>query len=842
MLKHKLLSHIHPFLFPGDGGNSTTQLRSCYERTCAPFEKELTSTLEKLYREKRMYSPTSDWIFARVDVPSVHAQEGRSRLASASQSRPKELPVNERGSSASHPEATHAVLRARISTNALEKSEEDHYLFEDFKEYHVRLDLRNHIIRMWYRNVKQRLAVSDALKDVPYRFHEIGVRVYTFLNAVALINYGAIPLTSSDALHFPMQTGRSKKRIAVLGAGISGLTAARQLLSFGFDVTVFEARDRPGGRIFTDSEKFSAPVDLGAMVLTGLLQNPVAILAEQTNSEVHTVRTSCPLFDIDGKWVPSVEDRWAELEYNAVLSATARYREKETSKESAKSMSLGEAFQRSLSKRMSRRRMLVARNEQVVKALPENHKHVKSLETHSSLPATPEIEAVSRKRPRAPHAREKEPVCITQYKENCETDSKIKRKKLVPTETLEFTDRCRAMEPNLDRTRVFDREGGTSPSAAVKSVQKGLRTDRNENIERFESFEDVSKVGRIGRLMRWHIANLEYGCAATIDSVSLSHWDQDDPYGFEGDHGLLKTGFGVLVDALMEDLHENVKFEREIVSVRWNKSWDKAVLDIVNKSAKSRKSQEQFDAVLSTIPLGVLKDGSIKFHPSLPKSKRDAINRLGSGGLMKVALEFPHKFWGDTDMFGALRETAEKRGSFYVFWSLFGTIGRPVLLAFVIEPLVESMENHPDGIVVEEAMNVLKRAFPDAPEPVATSVTKWGSDPYSRGAYSYIPVGSSGDDYDLLADPVEPTLFFAGEHTCRRHPTTCASGMISGLREATRIAEKFGAVRHMARLDAKFLDGCIHQSGISPSCTGRRSCSVRRSPSQQGPGVLSKAA
>lgn len=45
---------------------------------------------------------------------------------------------------------------------------------------------------------------------------------------------------------------------------------------------------------------------------------------------------------------------------------------------------------------------------------------------------------------------------------------------------------------------------------------------------------------------------------------------------------------------------------------------------------------------------------------------------------------------------------------------------------------------------------------------------RWRADPYARGSYSFVAVGSSGTDYDLLAAPVEltpgkPTLFFAGE-------------------------------------------------------------------------------
>lgn len=42
------------------------------------------------------------------------------------------------------------------------------------------------------------------------------------------------------------------------------------------------------------------------------------------------------------------------------------------------------------------------------------------------------------------------------------------------------------------------------------------------------------------------------------------------------------------------------------------------------------------DAVLVTVPLGVLKKGDIRFSPALPQRKRSAVSRLGFGLLNKV--------------------------------------------------------------------------------------------------------------------------------------------------------------------------------------------------------------
>ncbi|MBZ5584562.1 MAG: FAD-dependent oxidoreductase, partial [Acidobacteriia bacterium] len=60
------------------------------------------------------------------------------------------------------------------------------------------------------------------------------------------------------------------KRILVIGGGVAGLTAARELAQSGARVTLLEARSRLGGRIHTEYPRGAGgPVELGAEFLHG---------------------------------------------------------------------------------------------------------------------------------------------------------------------------------------------------------------------------------------------------------------------------------------------------------------------------------------------------------------------------------------------------------------------------------------------------------------------------------------------------------------------------------------------------------------------------------------------
>lgn len=71
--------------------------------------------------------------------------------------------------------------------------------------------------------------------------------------------------------------------VAVVGAGMSGIAAARALTDAGCKVIVLEARSRIGGRIHTD-RSLGVPIDMGAAWIHGVDGNPLTALALQAGA------------------------------------------------------------------------------------------------------------------------------------------------------------------------------------------------------------------------------------------------------------------------------------------------------------------------------------------------------------------------------------------------------------------------------------------------------------------------------------------------------------------------------------------------------------------------------
>ena len=108
---------------------------------------------------------------------------------------------------------------------------------------------------------------------------------------------------------------RSARTAVVVGAGIAGASAARTLADAGVRVTVLEARERIGGRIWSD-DRWGAPVELGAAWIHGVRGNPLVPLAQAADLRlVPTDYDDAVARDtVTGRRSAEAERRWSRLD------------------------------------------------------------------------------------------------------------------------------------------------------------------------------------------------------------------------------------------------------------------------------------------------------------------------------------------------------------------------------------------------------------------------------------------------------------------------------------------------------------------------------------------------
>ncbi|XP_055337199.1 lysine-specific histone demethylase 1A-like [Paramacrobiotus metropolitanus] len=643
------------------------------------------------------------------------------------------------------------------------------------------LQLRNAVLQVWHQNSK-RLLEPDFVLEQLVKLEEYASKkddeewrhrvenILVLLDRMCVINYGLVRPVIMNKYRKQANYGHA---VVVVGAGIAGLTAARKLKQWGFDVVVLEGRSRAGGRVHTWTASKVRPeprAEMGAMIITGLEGNPLyTMLHQQMGLELERIGPRCPLFNSQGNPVPKFTDEVLEVEFNTLLSAASKNGRAAPPGSLKIPPSLGESL------------TLMLKRE--------------------------ELDCLRRAR---------------EYKENqidiIKTLKMLYRDRKTLTAKL-TTDKEKYMKAKVAMTALNNSETQwayrTSQSDMLITADK--LADLNEKLKMLDSKIKLAVKNQPptryldteGRaIIGWHEANLEFANANHLDCLSLQHWDQDDEYELPGGHFSVPAGLSHLVDALCNGLQV---------------SYDCSVCSIEVENGKGRVSyfhhcqkmvRDSVSAVLCTVPLGVLKrsmanttepigrlKGVVHFLPSLPDEKIRAIESMGYGVLNKVILTYKTKFWQTKRaLFGFVNEDVQRRGEFFLFWSLYD---HPTLVVLIAgEAAVALQERCSKEEVVAACQATLKKIFgDDIEEPVESVVTKWGEDLWSCGSYSSVGPGASGANYDVLAEPLpneeEPVVFFAGEHTIRNYPATVHGAVLSGLREATRIADTLDKLWYM---------------------------------------------
>lgn len=271
-------------------------------------------------------------------------------------------------------------------------------------------------------------------------------------------------------------------------------------------------------------------------------------------------------------------------------------------------------------------------------------------------------------------------------------------------------------------------------------------------------------------------AYLEFNIGGDISKLSSSEFDSDE--AFDGTEQLVINGYDTLADYFAQDL--NVVTNAVVLEVNYR---NEGVLVTLQDGRVFTG-----DTVVIAVPLGVLKQDKIKFIPELPNDKREAIQRMHMGNVNKFLVQWDESFWDDSVHY--IGYTSNQKGRFNYFLNVnqFSQDAN-ALMTFAFGDQADVSEGQSDDEIINEILVNLRSIYgASVPESKPKLLrTKWRSNPYSYGAYSFVGVGSSTEDFGIISQPVVSKIFFAGEHTSSEYRGTVHGAYLSGLRVAKEI-------------------------------------------------------
>lgn len=324
--------------------------------------------------------------------------------------------------------------------------------------------------------------------------------------------------------------------------------------------------------------------------------------------------------------------------------------------------------------------------------------------------------------------------------------------------TAQFTADIHAVDAALGET-IAASQSGDSYADVVEQTLTALGWD----TERAERAREYFR----------HRAEEQYG--VWIEDLDAHGLDDD---AIDGDEVVFPEGYDALAIHLAQKL--DVRLAHAVSNIHWSDSGVEVT--------SNRGSFTAARAVI-TVPVGVLQSADFVIDPPLPEPNASALAGLRMNAFEKVFIRFAEKFWDD-GVYAIRRQGPESRW-WHSWYDLTALHGEPTLLTFAAGPCAQDTRAWSDEEIVESVLTELRALYGDrVSDPVQIHVTRWQDDPWSRGSYAYMTVGSTPEDHDLLATPVGDVLHLAGEATWTDDPATVTAALMSGHRAAERILDR----------------------------------------------------
>ncbi|HEV7261052.1 MAG TPA: NAD(P)/FAD-dependent oxidoreductase [Bosea sp. (in: a-proteobacteria)] len=241
-----------------------------------------------------------------------------------------------------------------------------------------------------------------------------------------------------------------------------------------------------------------------------------------------------------------------------------------------------------------------------------------------------------------------------------------------------------------------------------------------------------------------------------------------------GDDLVVPSGYGNLVARHGAGL--DIRLNQPVSAIRW---------DGPDVAVTTPAGTLHANACIVTVPVGVLKAGTIRFTPALPSRTRNALDGLGMGALTKIALKVEGERFGIAPGTSFLEAGSPSRlmnfdmfpeGKDLVIAYCGGDYARELSVAGPEAARAHVTELLTQMVGADIGKAVTEMAFP-----------AWWTDPFSRGSYSVCLPGRAAAR-EQLAEPIGGRIFIAGEATAGGGAMTVGGATLAGRTAAAAVA------------------------------------------------------
>lgn len=247
----------------------------------------------------------------------------------------------------------------------------------------------------------------------------------------------------------------------------------------------------------------------------------------------------------------------------------------------------------------------------------------------------------------------------------------------------------------------------------------------------------------------------------SFDSISIKGVSDGQKVWNDGDGRYFSSNLALvnILGGAFNQVIPHIKFNTPVTQVDYND---------LNKIILTDASGNTYECtiLIITVPISILKSGSINFTPSLPINTTAALDRIGMDKGYKVMLGFYVNFWGK-DVSAIYTE-----GTVPEYYA--PGMGRSIndenrmLTALIMGDHAEALSGKSDDEIVQVLLSELDALYDGEAsqqfDETTTYVTNWGDKPYFEGVKSFPMVSGTGAA-EQFATPINNQLFFAGEAT-----------------------------------------------------------------------------